>query len=293
MIFAAALLALAACNNEENGLADTPMKIRLSSGIEVQARATTDIQSEAFDTDEKVDVFISEAVADGQTATTNYAQPLTYTAGTKGALNIAEDSQPYFPSSGNGVNIYAVYPSGTEDGIFKIERNQSDDASYKASDLMYGTAENPVSRTKSAVPITFKHLLSKVTVKLVAGDGLTDAKLESAQVKLLDVSLVIPFDASKGSIGNATGESDAVIVCSGRSQGSAVIPPQTLPEEFVRVALSDGGVLMGKLNDGSKPVLESGNEYTYTITVNLTSLAMTASITPWKSNTSGGNAEMK
>lgn len=300
LIFAAALLTLAACNNENITIVDnpdTPVEIRLSSGIEVQTRATTDIQGTAFDTDEKVDVFISEAVAGGQSATTTYEQPLTYTAGTNGALNIAEDSQPYFPSSGNGVNIYAVYPSGAHSKTtFSIKSDQSTDADYKASDLMYGTAENPVSRTKSAVPITFKHLLSKVTVKLVAGNGLTDTGLEGAKVELLGVKPDVPFTASDGTIGTAEGTATDVTVFTATSsalEGSAVIAPQTLPEEFVRVTLKDGGVLTGKLNDSSQPALTSGNEYTYTIIVNLTSLAMTASITPWNPNTSEGNAGMQ
>lgn len=84
LIFAAAALTLTACSNDEN--MDGPGAIRLSSGIEVQevTRATTDIQNEAFDANEKIDVYINEATAG--TPSTDY-------------------TQPNFPSSGNGVNI--------------------------------------------------------------------------------------------------------------------------------------------------------------------------------------------
>lgn len=303
LLLATAALALAACTGDDNDPADdpnAPMEIRLTSTLEVQTRAATDIQGTAFDTDEKVDVFISEAVADGQSATTTYAQPLIYTVGTEGTLNIAEANRPYFPSSGNGVNIWAVYPSGAHNNsTFSIKSDQSTDADYKASDLMYGLANNPVSRIKTAVPITFKHLLSKVTVKLEAGDGLTDTGLAGAKVELLGVKPDVPFTASDGTIGTADGTETAVTVFTATSsalEGSAVIAPQTLPEEFVRVTLKDGGVLTGKLNDSSQPALTSGNEYTYTIIVNLTSLGMTASITSWghdsNHHTSDGNASM-
>lgn len=104
LIFAAAALTLTACSNDEN--MDGPGAIRLSSGIEVQevTRATTDIQNEAFDANEKIDVYINEATAG--TPSTDYTQPMVYTQATTGnSLNPPSGEQPYFPSSGNGVNI--------------------------------------------------------------------------------------------------------------------------------------------------------------------------------------------
>ena len=163
LIFAAAALTLAACSNDEN-LNDGPVPIRLSSSLEVQTRAATGIQSDAFDPNEKVDVFIMEDVPTGQTATTEYDQPLTYTTGANGAMNPPAGGQPYFPTSGNGVNIYAYYPVDVVHYVeetmtieFSVKPDQSMDADYKASDLMFGKAANPVSRTANAVPLTFTH----------------------------------------------------------------------------------------------------------------------------------------
>ena len=62
LLFAAAALTLAACGNDEN-LNDGPVPIRLSSSLEVQTRAATDIQGNAFDANEKVDVFIMEVTS--------------------------------------------------------------------------------------------------------------------------------------------------------------------------------------------------------------------------------------
>ena len=304
LLLAAAALAFAACGNDEtdnwNG------EIRLRSGLDVQqtTRAATNIQATQFDTNEQIDVYITEATTG--TATTTYDSPLVYTVGESGALSTTK--QPFYPSSGNGVNIFAVYPKGISltsgSGSFTIKEDQSDDANYKASDLMYGAPTNnaTVSRTKDAVSLTFTHLLSKVTVELVSGAG--NPSLDGATVELQDVLPQTTLTASKdgSSITDASGTKSAIKVMqatSGNLEGSAVVIPQTLTTSFIKVTLKDGGVLTSKtLTDSSNSnissvVLASGKAYKYTITVNLTSLDVTSSITPWGSGTEAtGNATM-
>lgn len=300
LLIAAAATVFAACSNDENGV-NEPTPIRLSSSLTVlETRAGTDVQTSQFLSGEKVDVFISENVPGGGTATTTYAQPLVYTTGNGGALTPA--TQPYFPTSGNGVNIHAFYPSGTvlaydDTSVeFTVEADQSADADYKASDLMYGApAANPVSRTSNAVVLTFNHLLSKVTVTLKAGTG--SPSLDGAKVELLNVSPAVEFTPSTRALGTAKGTATDITVMTTTStslSGSAVIIPQTLGQQFVRVTLSDGGVLLGQLDDNTAPVLTGGNEYKYDITVNLTSLNISGTIVAWgNGNTYTGNAEMQ
>ncbi len=289
LFFAAAVLALAACSNDSetenwNG------EIRLRSGLDVQqtTRAATDIQGAQFDNGESVDVYINENT-DG-TPTTSYLQPLTYT--TDGNGGMTPQTQPYYPTSGNGVNIYAIYPSGTKAGeLFTVQADQSADANYKKSDLMYGKpAQNPVSRTSSPVNINFSHLLSKVTVVLESGNGNPD--LNEAVVTLKDVKLSATFTATaeSGSVSEATGDATDIKVMTAANNalsGSAVVVPQTLGTSFIEVKLKDGGVLTSSNlkdesdNPISDVVLTSGKEYKYTITVNVTSLEVTSSISNW------------
>lgn len=289
LFFAAAALALAACSNDSetenwNG------EIRLRSGLDVQqtTRAATDIQGAQFDNGESVDVYINENT-DG-TPTTSYLQPLTYT--TDGNGGMTTQTQPYYPTSGNGVNIYAIYPSGTKAGeLFTVQADQSADANYKKSDLMYGKpAQNPVSRTSSPVNINFSHRLSKVTVVLKSGNGNPD--LNEAVVTLKDVKLSATFTATaeSGSVSEATGDATDIKVMTAANNalsGSAVVVPQTLGTSFIEVKLKNGGVLTSSSlkdesdNPISDVVLTSGKEYKYTITVNLTSLDVTSSISNW------------
>ena len=288
MIFAAiAALALTACSNDDDIKVGGDNAILLTSSLNVaETRAATDIQTSAFDAGETVDVYITEN--NGGNNPTTYPQPIEYTTGAGGALTVG--TQYYYPTSGNGVNIYALYPATAATGeLFTIADDQSTDANYKASDLMYGKpASNPVSPSANAVDIQFTHLLSKVTINLKPGVNVTS--LDGAEVKLLGVQPSTTLTASKDgcSIAPASGDATPITVMTATetvTSGSAIIVPQTLPEMFLQVTL-DGATLTGKLASGA-PTLTAGNEYTYDITVNVRggALEIEGSITPW---TDGG-----
>lgn len=287
MIFAAiAALALTACSNDDEIKVGGDNAILLTSSLNVaETRAATDIQTSAFDAGETVDVYITEHNG-GNNPT--YPQPIEYTTGAGGALTVG--TQYYYPTSGNGVNIYALYPATAATGeLFTIKEDQSTDANYKASDLMYGKpASNPVSPSANAVDIKFSHLLSKVTINLIAGANVTS--LDGAKVELLGVkpSTTLTASIDGHSITDASGTAIPITVMTATetvTSGSAIIVPQTLPEMFLQVTLG-GATLTGKLSTGA-PTLVAGNAYTYDITVNMRggALEIEGSITPW---TDGG-----
>lgn len=284
MIFAAiAALALTACSNDDEIKVGGDNAILLTSSLNVaETRAATDIQTSAFDAGENVDVYITEH--NGGNNPTTYPQPIEYTTGAGGALTVG--TQYYYPTSGNGVNIYALYPATAETGkLFTIAEDQSTEANYKASDLMYGKpVANPVSPSANAVDIKFTHLLSKVTINLIAGENVTS--LDGAKVELLGVkpSTTLTADINGYSITAASGNATPITVMTATetvTSGSAIIVPQTLPEMFLQVTLG-GATLTGKLSTG-EPTLVAGNEYTYDITVNMRggALEIEGSITPW------------
>ena len=216
---------------------------------------------------------------------THYNQPILATTKTGGALDL-QDGPYYYPTSGNGVNIYALYPATAATGeLFTIKEDQSTDANYKASDLMYGKpASNPVSPSANAEDIQFSHLLSKVTINLKPGVNVTS--LDGAKVELLGVkpSTMLTAGINGHSITAASGNATPITVMTATetvTSGSAIIVPQTLPEMFLQVTL-DGATLTGKLDSGL-PELTAGNAYTYNITVNMRggALEIEGSITPW------------
>lgn len=285
MIFAAiAALALTACSNDDEIKVGGDNAILLTSSLNVaETRAATDIQTSAFDAGETVDVYITEN--NGGNNPTTYPQPIEYSTAAGGALTVG--TQYYYPTSGNGVNIYALYPATAATGeLFTIKEDQSTDANYKASDLMYGkpATNNPVSPSANAVDIQFSHLLSKVTINLIAGANVTS--LDGAKVELLGVkpSTTLTAGINGHSITAASGDATPITVMTATetvTSGSAIIVPQTLPEMFLQVTL-DGATLTGKLASGA-PELTAGYAYTYDITVNMRggALEIEGSITPW------------
>ena len=255
LIFAAiAALALTACSNDDEMKVNGENAIRLTSSLNVaETRAGTDIQTSAFDAGENADVYITEH--NGGNNPTTYPQPIEYTTGAGGALTV-------------GTQYSATAETGK---LFTIAEDQSIDANYKASDLMYGKpASNPVSPSANAVDIQFSHLLSKVTINLKPGVNVTS--LDGAKVELLGVkpSTTLTAGINGHSITDASGTATPITVMTATetvTSGSAIIVPQTLPETFLQVTIGDA-VMTGKLSTGA-PTLVAGNEYTYDITVNM------------------------
>ena len=333
LFFAAALFALAACNNDENLPTDdpnAPVEICLSSGIEVQTRATHNLD-EALKEGETVHVWVDDA-KDKQTVVTkeNLCVNNIFTVEAGGGLSpdAAQGGETmYFPETGNNVNIYAIHGNLAEETNYTdfwgtalthtVEQDQRSSVTtagegYAVSDLVY--AKNTgVSRNgnPTTVDLTFRHLLSKVEVVLVQGAGNPNVE----KVEILNTKLNAEFPPSKtddfeviakGEItdanpividnGTTTAEDAAKTdTDEGKVLNEAVIVPQTLTgeTEFIRLTTTAGGVLVYKIPTEGK-TFDPGKKYRYTITANLTELEVTASIEPWGYDDSiTGDAEME
>jgi len=274
-------------DNEENEKWNG--QIRLSSGSVEEVRVksiTQDLQSTQFDSGESIGVFINENTIGGVIPITTYDQPLIYTATGSGGMTISEAKQPYYPQSGNGVNIFAFYPSTAVEALdtpksFSVQTDQSEDIAYKASDLMYGIPDgNPVERTRNTVKLTFEHLLSKINVKLVNGDG--NPNIVGATVKLKKIKTSTIFDPQNGIITEASGDASDITIATTDAQltGSGIIIPQKLNGAFIEINLNSGGILTYSLP--TTTVFEGKKQYSYEIKVNLTGLVVTSEITPWE-----------
>ena len=261
-------------------------------------RAAKDVQLDAFDAGENVSIFLVED-GSGSNVTT-YSNPLAYTTGASGALTPAADQ--YWPQDGNGLFIFGVYPASAvtsstaynATGIsFSVAADQSAEAGYKASDLMTGTAANPVVRTSSAVPLTFTHLLTKIDVNLTAGEGFTQAEMNNAVVSILGTQPTTTFDVQSTTVGTATGTAAPIVAGTGAAN-SAIIVPQAVAANasFIKVTVG-GGDYIYKM--GAATTFDGKKCYTYNITVNKTGLVLTVTtITDWLSGGSAnGNATLE
>lgn len=208
-ILATAAFALASCSNNETVENDGPVELRLTSGIEVQARSNT--QSTEILAGEKVYAWLDEVPVSG--TATAFFNAWNLTAGASGALN---GNPMFFPESGNGVNIYALHGNfsatftegttafPTSALVHTVEADQSPQSSsmenYAKSDLLYAvqkgvTRADASDKNVKTQALTFYHMLSKVEVALKSGSGTPG--LDGATVTIENTKLKAAFIPAK------------------------------------------------------------------------------------------------
>lgn len=315
LFFAAALFALAACNNDENLPADdpnAPVEICLSSSIEVQTRATHDLDTQ-LKNGEQVHVWVDDA----ETGDSSYPNNIL-TVGDNGTLTGGETM--YFPETGNNVNIYAIHGNLAEETNYTdfwgtalthtVEQDQRSSVTtagegYAVSDLVY--AKNTgVSRNgnPTTVDLTFRHLLSKIEVVLIEGQGNEGFLTGISSLQVLNTRLKAGFTLDKATAADAvevtarSGDAapisldtdiSASLTATNRILNEAIIVPQEITQDtpFIRVELTEGATFIYKMKNTT--TFESGKKYLYTITVKETGLEVNSSISDWIEGTGDDN----
>lgn len=91
------------------------------------------------------------------------------------------DGDLFYPTGNDGtVNVYSVYPAMSAPVLPSLESthyvhfDQTEDARYKASDLMYAKTEVPLADKDVQQSLTFGHKLVKLRLVLTKGAGLSN-----------------------------------------------------------------------------------------------------------------------
>ena len=303
MTMAATALALAGCSNDENGMDNGPVELRLTSGVTVQTRTFTATQSTAISQNEVVSVWVNDA---GTTSPLYKAVQLT----ANGSNGFTGEAM-YFPQTGNNIDIYAVHGNFTKpfapgsdfpkDGAeYKVEADQSDVADYTKSDLLYAY-EKGVARNGNPtnVGLTFYHMLSKLELAIKTGDGAPELATSGA-VKLNSVTLDGKFtpsttgdmsdqsqraamlgDANTPTTDNMTlGQKTCQDFTTNVVYNEAILVPQDMAGKTLTFSLKDGGTLTYTIP--ANTTFESGKKYQYHITLDLTGITVTSNIENWE-----------
>ena len=169
--------------------------------------------------------------------------------------------------------------------------NQSTPEGYYKSDLLYAVvkSQEPISQ---AVVLPFKHLLSRIQVVLVAGNGMNSVDLRNAQVRLLNLKrqitftpnrdadfslyadlvgmLSIPAGTSQGDIlmsTNSVDDSSEATAAGSTVYADAIVVPQTIEKgaNFIKVSyLGQDTYYRIPNGDTDEPlVFESGKQYRF------------------------------
>lgn len=298
-------LAFASCsNNEDWNVAGQDAEIRLSSGI-VSSRAAT--QATQLVSGEVVYAWLDNMAGE---------QPVEVIKAWKlkadNSDKLIGESAQFFPEGVSSLKVYAIHTNASfENGLslpdkitHSILADQKETANYVKSDLLYSIKDEVNKGETNA--LTFYHMLSKVEIKLIPGDGFTKEGLENAKVSILGTKPVatLTLDKAKTETGlselsvrngivEASGVSTPISIATKLDDyAEAVIVPQSVQGDFIQLELADLALIY-KLD--TEKNFESGKKYQFDITVKKTGLKVTATITDWDS-TSGsvsGSATMR
>ena len=271
-ILAVATVAFAACTHMENPIEEiipeepteikVPVSLSYSTVDVVASKAAQDLNQGTFASGEGITVRISNT---GAGEWTDYA----FTTGTAGAMT-APDPGPYYPAGAQNIDIVAYYPASAGTS-FTVASDQTADASYKASDLMFASVTNQAKQA-AAVNLAFSHKMAKLCVNITPGQGVTSIN----SLCVLNVKPTVSFDQGTGAVGAADGEAVSIAMS---NNGAAIIPAQTINGGLLSI-VTDKGTATYSVAD---KVFEAGKLYTINITVNLRAVGTTTAITGWTS----------
>ncbi|MEG0808337.1 MAG: fimbrillin family protein [Alistipes sp.] len=292
-IVATAALMLTSCDKDERvGREPWNGEIRLSSGVQVQSRATSAVgdtpTDKALAPGERVGVYIFEEV-DEETQPPLYKN-LQYEVGRDGSLTLVEtvpaQPQPYYPASGNKVKIMAYHPFVAGEAYTDLQNknhqavvqtDQSTAANYYSSDFSNATV-NSLSRSHQPQLLTFNHRFSKVVCTLKQGVGKPD--LTGATVSVCQAVYKDSDPSPKSDIAlNSTLGAPAT---DGSASYIGIIPEQEfrMDEPMLKVHLQTGEDLYYKPT--TNVYVKGGEKYTYHITASEKELTVTSETNqPW------------
>ena len=200
-----------------------------------------------------------------------------------------ENDRLFYPSGIEGTEtVYAVYPS-TSVTSHTVAYDQTGEAAYKASDLMYARKVVNMSEKTTAQLLTFNHQLVKmkfVITKAPDVEGIT--KVELKNVKRQATVAASTTGMTLSNITTATGtdaaQGDNILVLGAFTDNdphtsAVVFPAQAWNNaDFLVITSSNNETAVYQL---TKNDWTPGGEYTMTLTVDASALGITASIIDW------------
>ena len=284
LLLMAALTALTGCMADDESLQTGQAPVELMTSV-VQMATEAPTRAAATLQETQLEAETSFQVTFGSGTTLVEGTTVTYT--TTDALGHTEctGTVPYFALGTAQVTAHGYYPSKPTSGTFSVQTDQSTDAGYKASDLMYGTATINKGR---AGTLTFDHKMAKIVVNATLGAGIGSITGVELVGGYRTVNVTNATSCTLGTtLSDAISAQSPVTVWTGtHTTGTltcaALLPPQTVgsalsPANFLQVETDKGPVtfsLAGK-------TFESGNLYIYDANISLAGIGTVTAITAW------------
>ena len=264
--------------------------LELSVNTLDMTRAIGDYQGAQFDDGTEVLMNLSLGSAAAQDyyfkykSADNLLVPLTASGGSETVL--------FYPAGVSGdpesdvIINYAYTPATKAAGSVSVEADQSSTANYKLSDLIWlgsTTLNRPATYTTTPVSVTFKHLMSKFSIKVTKGTGI--GAVTGITLKGMKSSYTFTPSAAEASVvASPTDVKDITIATgtdlAGSNYYTAVVPAQTILSTvaFLEVVTDVGTA--SYILDADK-TLVTGKQYTLDLTVNFNAVNTSSIITNW------------
>ena len=276
IIYISALLFLTGCQADkaddprQDGLVPVTLTASQGSTLSISGGMTRAADglysaSSGFSGTESVRVFMNSSSSSSD-----------YTVGspTAGVSSLTGGSL-YYPPSGS-ISLFAIYPAASASS-HTVAYNQTSDANYKASDLMYATKAVDQADKANAQNLVFAHQLVKLKLNIIKGAGIT----EVTEVKMKNVKRTVsvaPTTSSAG-IGSATSTDDEngdnILIFSGSNTSSetqtyaCVFPAQAWNNTDFITVTADSKTVTYQLN---RSEWTAGAEYELTFHLNAVAL---------------------
>lgn len=290
LALAAALLTACATNDTSElypgGSTDAPEISMQASAEMATTRAETDIQTALFDADEVLQGYVWHT-SDLSYSFSPLITTLAPTSDAPGINPLRPNQQLYWPADPAAtVSLYALYPQTVtkEATTFTVKYDQTSDADYKASDLMWGGdhtnhAAMVAAYSGDVLNIPFKHKMAKLVVNAATDGSVSNVVVTGVSVKGL--KRCIGFTPTSGQLGALSDAGDVAM----SNGGACLLPPQAIAANttFIEVAVTiDGNPATAVYKTGTSGLtMNEGHQYTLNIEIGLQSLALTSTITDW------------
>lgn len=293
------LLTLGACSGGGDPSTPSPEPIKpvgklpISISTSVTSRAT----DFAFEKGDQIGLFIVNHKSDGSASdlqlSGNHVDNMKYTYD----ATWIPATQTYWSDNSTHADFYLYYPytaslSSVNAMPCDVKEDQSCLENYKAGDLLIGKTMN-VAPTENAVKIDAKHVMSQMVIKLVAGNGFTDATLAAAKVSITINRLKTHATANlaTGIVTNTGDDSNITPLKDGDSYKAIIVPQAVGEGNLITVNVDGRDYNLGKASNLT--AFETGKKYNFTVTLSKTSNGVNVGITKWEEDNIdyGGTAE--
>lgn len=294
IIFTAATLVLAACNN------DNELVTAVDNTDPVAAQFTAGIVTRAFDQQWEVNDSIGVT---GTSGTVLYQNVAYHTVAGNGVFMAATTGSEIYFQTIASVSFTAYYPftgvSEASPGV--ISASSDNQRLQKGFDFLYGTGSG--SKATPVVAFRFEHSMTKLILNIKPGADITFADLTGGSSSLTGVNHAGTFDHSNGTAATSGMDLSAWTMSDKATPSDVTIPagsevrtyslilfPQTMAS-LTYTATIGGQTYTASI--GTALTIEAGKSYSYNITVNKTGLTISsATIAEWTVGNGAGGADV-